>query len=90
MSYTFLKAQGIDVGSSILDAEMIAEAQKILKNGKDRIFLPQDFRCAPEYADVAPTIRTVTQGLHGVMGLDIGDQTLVAFGEQLIGAQTVF
>ncbi|MDR0739418.1 MAG: phosphoglycerate kinase [Mycoplasmataceae bacterium] len=90
MAYTFLKAQGVDIGSSLLETEMLDEAKNILAKGKDKIILPQDFYCAPEFADVLPTIRTVTQGLNGVMGLDIGDQTLINFGSELVGAQTVF
>ncbi|MDR0675331.1 MAG: phosphoglycerate kinase [Mycoplasmataceae bacterium] len=90
MAYTFLKTQGVDIGSSLLETEMLDEAKKILTKGKDKIILPQDFRCAPEFADVFPINRTKIQGLNGVMALDIGDQTLLNFGNALIGAQTVF
>jgi phosphoglycerate kinase len=90
MAYTFLKTQGVDVGSSLLETEMLDEAKKILEKGKDKIIFSQDFRCATEFADMQPTIRTLAQGLHGVMGLDIGDETLKVFTEALNKAQTVF
>jgi phosphoglycerate kinase len=90
MAYTFLKAQGIDIGSSLLETEMLDEAKNILANGKDKIILSQDFRCAQEFADVQPIERTVSQGLQGVMGLDIGPNTLQTFTNELNKAQTVF
>jgi phosphoglycerate kinase len=90
MAYTFLKTQGVDVGSSLLETEMLDEAKKILEKGKDKIILSQDFQCATEFADVPPVTRTRAQGLQGVMGLDIGEQTLQVFTEELNKAQTIF
>ncbi|MDR2369147.1 MAG: phosphoglycerate kinase [Mycoplasmataceae bacterium] len=90
MVYTFLKTQNVDVGTSLLEPEMLEEAKKILQKGKDKIMLPQDFLCVSEFVDASPTTRTVTQGLNGMMGLDIGEQTLITFGAALAGARTIF
>ncbi|MDR3330206.1 MAG: phosphoglycerate kinase [Mycoplasmataceae bacterium] len=90
MAYTFLKSQGIDIGTSLVEEEMVDEAKKILEHGKNKILLSQDFQCAPEFADVVPTYRTVEQGLNGLMGLDIGEKTIATFKEALTNAGTVF
>jgi phosphoglycerate kinase len=90
MAYTFLKSQGVDIGASLVEEEMVDEAKKILSKAKDKIILSQDFKCTTEFADMIPTYRTVEQGLNGVMGLDIGEKTISAFKEALAGAGTVF
>jgi phosphoglycerate kinase len=90
MAYTFLKTQGIDVGSSLLETEMLDEAKKILDKGKNKIVLPVDFKCTTEFIDNIPTTRTVKEGLNGVMGLDIGPDTITLFDNELKNARTVF
>jgi phosphoglycerate kinase len=90
MAYTFLKSQGVDIGTSLVEEEMVDESKKILNKAKNKIILSQDFKCATEFADMIPTYRTAEQGLNGVMGLDIGEKTVAAFKEALAGAGTVF
>jgi phosphoglycerate kinase len=90
MAFTFLKAQGIDIGSSLLETEMLDEAKSILAKGKDKIVLSQDFLCAASFADTQPIERTIQQGLNGVMGLDIGQKTIATFTTELNKAQTIF
>lgn len=90
MAYTFRKAQGIDIGTSLIEEEMLPEAKKLLELAGNRIILSQDFYCATEFADVTPTYRKASEGLNGVMGLDIGPDTVQAFTNALKGAGTVF
>ena len=48
MAFTFLKAKGKDIGTSLIDPSMISEAKKILANarGKTKLIFPKDFICA--------------------------------------------
>ncbi|MDR1991460.1 MAG: phosphoglycerate kinase [Mycoplasmataceae bacterium] len=90
MAYTFLKVQGIDIGNSLLEEEMLTEAKNILNKGKNKILLSQDFRCATTFADAHPIERTVSEGLNGLMGLDIGNKTIETFTNELKQAKTIF
>lgn len=89
MAYTFLQAQGYNIGKSLLEKEMLADAKKILAAGKDKIILATDSYCAPEYADVKGVYKKVQDGLTDLMGLDIGEETVKAFEEKLMTAKTV-
>ena len=89
MVFTFLKAQGYDVGKSLLEVEMIDEAKKILIKGKNKIILSTDAYCASEYQDVKPEYRKIEDGLNGLMGLDIGPRTIEDFKTKLLNAQSV-
>lgn len=90
MAYTFLKAQGIDIGTSLYEPEMLDSAKQILAKGSDKINVSIDFMCGETFADVKPIYRTKEQGLAGVMGLDIGKETIKLFTKQLQNAGTVF
>jgi phosphoglycerate kinase len=90
MVFTFLKANGVNIGSSLVEEEMVSEAKRLLEIGEDKIVLPIDFKCAAEFADLPPVIRTTKEGLNSMMGLDIGEQSIAIFKEELSGAGTVF
>jgi phosphoglycerate kinase len=90
MAYTFKKAQGMDIGTSLLEEEMLPEAKRLLEQAGNKIILSQDFYCAVEFADVQPIYRKASEGLNGVMGLDIGPDTVVSFAQSLKGAGAVF
>ena len=98
MSYTFLKAQGYEVGSSILDAGNIEACKGYLAQAKavgKQILLPVDTRVAAEFDFAGRTVSEVTivpaseipadQG-----GLDIGPKTEKLFADAILGAKTVF
>jgi phosphoglycerate kinase len=92
MAYTFLKAQGTDVGSSLVQDEMIDEAKSILKAAaasKARLLLPEDHVCAKEISAEGP--RKTCQGAipAGWKGLDLGPKTAQAFAKAVEGAKTV-
>jgi phosphoglycerate kinase len=91
MCFTFLAAQGHGVGTSLLEADQVDTCRRLLAEAGDRIVLPLDVVCAPEFsADVETTTVPVEQIPDGQMGLDVGPRTVEAFGAELGGARTVF
>ena len=92
MSYTFLRAKGVNIGSSRLEEEKIELAREILERagtlGKD-IVLPVDHVVARSL-ETGTESRTVEGDMEeGWMGLDIGPRTEELFVEKLSGARTV-
>ena len=88
MAFTFLKAQGKEIGKSLLDEENIDFCKNILEKYSDKIILPVDFAVASEYTDEEEY--KVSENLdENNMGLDIGDKSIELFKENLTGAKTV-
>ncbi|MBM7808580.1 phosphoglycerate kinase [Geodermatophilus bullaregiensis] len=91
MCFTFLAAQGHGVGKSLLEADQVDTCRRLLADAGDRIVLPVDVVCAPEFsADVETTIVPVEEIPDEQLGLDVGPRTVEAFGRELAGARTVF
>src|SRR5690606_7651700 len=91
MCYTFLKAQGYEVGESLLEAEMVDTCRDLLARAKARIVLPVDVVAATAFApDAERDIYDTTAIPADRQGLDIGPRSLEAFSAALKGAQTVF
>jgi phosphoglycerate kinase len=94
MAYTFLKARGMEVGNSLVEADKLDLAHKLLEHAKthgNRFLLPVDHVVA---AKIAPDAKThVVDGDHpisaGQMGLDIGPKTVALFSEQIENASTI-
>ena len=86
MAYTFLKANGIDIGSSLLDEESIDFCQKMLAKYKEKIILPIDHVCANEISDDVETV--VSENINGI-GLDIGPKTIEMFKKYLENSKTI-
>jgi phosphoglycerate kinase len=94
MSFTFLKAQGLAVGSSKVEEEGVAVASEALKKAAGvscELVLPSDVIVADAFAEDAAT-RVVLVGAipEGWMGLDIGPETARAYADAIIGAGEVF
>ena len=91
MCFTFLAAQGHDVGGSKLEADQADACRDLLSRYADTLVLPSDVVVASEFSADAET-RTVPVGEMpaGWMGLDVGPDTVAAFGEALADAATVF
>ena len=91
MCFTFLKAQGHEVGSSLLEEDMVATCRDLLSEAKGRILLPVDVVAATAFsadaehdtvgADAIPADR---------LGLDIGPRSAAQFAEAIAPAKTVF
>jgi phosphoglycerate kinase len=93
MAYTFLKAQGLAIGSSLCEEDRIPLAQTLMEKAKARgvqLLLPTDAVVADKFApDAATQVVPNTAIPDGWMGLDIGPESAKAFAAALTGAQTV-
>ena len=89
MAYTFFKAQGKEVGKSLLEADKIDLAKSILEKAGDKLVLPIDTVAAAEFDNDAET--TIVEGdfPDDLEGLDIGPKTIELFEKELEGAKTV-
>ncbi|TQK31937.1 phosphoglycerate kinase [Arthrobacter sp. SLBN-53] len=91
MCFTFLAAQGVSVGSSLLQEEMIDTCKKLLETYGDVIHLPVDIVAADKFAaDAAAETVAADQIPDGKMGLDIGPESVKRFSALLSNARTVF
>ncbi|GAA2585763.1 phosphoglycerate kinase [Winogradskya consettensis] len=91
MCFTFLKAQGHEVGKSLLEAEMIDTCASLLAEADGRIVLPVDVVAATEFsADADHEIVGVADIPAEQLGLDIGPQSVALFAEAIGTAKTVF
>jgi len=94
MAYTFLKAKGYEVGTSLLDEEKVEACATYLeqaeKNGVE-IVLPIDTVIAPEFSDQVETkVVPSDQIPSDWMGLDIGPKTRELFASKITDCKTVF
>ncbi len=93
MAYTFLKAQGMGVGASLLEADKLEVAQAILNQARGRgvtFLLPMDHVIAEKPEPTAPTrLADSTAIPAGWMGLDIGPKAREAFAKVIGGAKTI-
>ena len=93
MAYTFLKAQGMPIGTSLVEEDRLAMALDLLAQAKQknvRIFLPDDHLVAATFAADSPfTIVSNDQFPASGMGLDIGPNTITTYQKQIATAKTV-
>jgi phosphoglycerate kinase len=91
MAYTFLAQQGLPVGTSLVERDLVEAAGKVLAQAKaagKRILLPVDHVCAAEFKADSPA--SVHDRIpDGLMGLDIGPRTVADYVAALRGAKTV-
>ena len=89
MAYTFHKAQGHNIGNSLLEEDFVELAKKYLAESNGKIILPVDHAISSEYADNERKISDDVNVSEGFMGLDIGPKTIKLFEDALQGAKTV-
>ena len=93
MAYTFFKAQGYSIGTSLLDEEGLDLAKDILKLAADKgvkFMLPVDVVAADEFANDSPhDVYAVDSIPDNRMGLDIGPETIKLFCDALKSAKTI-
>ncbi|MEV4482386.1 phosphoglycerate kinase [Micromonospora coxensis] len=91
MCFTFLKAQGHEVGTSLLEEEMVETCRNLLERSEGKIMLPVDVVAADAFAPDAAhdTVRADGIPSHR-LGLDIGPETVAGFAAALSQAKTVF
>jgi phosphoglycerate kinase len=94
MVFTFLKAQGHEVGRSLLEEDQLETCRSYLQRAEEtgvQILLPTDIVVAPEFkADATPTVVPADRIPADQLGLDIGPESGRAFAEALSDARTVF
>ena len=91
MCFTFLAAQGISVGKSLLQEEMIGTCRQLLEEYGDVIHLPVDFVVAAEFAADSPPETVAANRIPAdTIGLDIGPQSVQRFATLLSNARTIF
>ncbi|WP_019851462.1 phosphoglycerate kinase [Desulfitobacterium sp. PCE1] len=93
MANTFLKAQGYDLGKSLVEADKLSLAQEILDKAQELkvdILLPQDVVAAKEFkADAPYRITTIQELTEDEMALDIGPESAGLFSERIQKARTI-
>jgi phosphoglycerate kinase len=94
MVFTFLKAQGKEIGTSLVEAEMLDVVKGLIataeKNGV-KLLLPTDIVVAPSFsADATPTLVAADAIPADQMGLDIGPVSAAAFASEIVKCKTVF
>ncbi len=94
MVFTFLKAQGHEVGKSLLEEDQLDTCRAYLQRAEEsgvQILLPTDIVVAPEFkADATPTVVPADRIPADQLGLDIGPESGRAFADALSDARTVF
>ncbi|GAA1132635.1 phosphoglycerate kinase [Kribbella jejuensis] len=91
MVFTFLKAQGHEVGKSLLEEDQLDVVRGYLKEAGDKIVLPTDIVVAPEFkADSPATVVAADAIPADQLGLDIGPESGKAFAAEVAQAKTVF
>jgi len=91
MCFTFLAAQDLGVGSSLLEADQVDTCRRLLAEAGEKIVLPVDVVCADKFAADAEVSVTPADAIpDDLMGLDVGPLTVDLFAAELLDARTVF
>ena len=94
MAYTFLKAQGVSVGKSLVEDSKLGLAKRLLQRAATKgveFVLPEDSIIAEEFSESANyRVANNSEDWGTWMGLDIGPKTVEAFQNELVGSHTVF
>ncbi|MET8912142.1 phosphoglycerate kinase [Micromonospora sp. NPDC004551] len=91
MCFTFLKAQGHEVGTSLLEEEMVETCRNLLERSGGKIMLPVDVVAADAFAPDAAHDTVPADGIPSHrLGLDIGPETVAGFAAALSQAKTIF
>lgn len=93
MTYTFIKAQGGNIGNSLCEVDKLDLALEILKKAKEHnvnVYLPVDAINADKFApDANTSISKIDQTPDGLMGLDIADETIAIFSKVISESKVV-
>ncbi|SBT65454.1 phosphoglycerate kinase [Micromonospora sediminicola] len=91
MCFTFLKAQGHEVGTSLLEADMVETCRNLMERAPGKIMLPVDVVAADAFAPDAAHDTVPADGIPSHrLGLDIGPETVAGFAAALSQAKTIF
>jgi phosphoglycerate kinase len=91
MCFTFFRAQGYEVGGSLVEDDYLQEARRLMDEAGEKLVLPVDVVVADAMEE---DVETETVGVEEIpaekMGLDIGPRTVDLFGDDISGAKTIF
>ena len=91
MCFTFFKAQGYEIGNSLVEDDYLEEAKRLMEEAGDRLVLPVDVAVTEAMEEDAESETVPVDGIPaGKMGLDIGQKTVDLFSEHISGASTIF
>jgi phosphoglycerate kinase len=91
MCFTFFKAQGYEIGDSLVENDYLEEARRLMGEADERLILPVDVVVADAMEEGVETETVPVDKIpSGKLGLDIGHDTVAMFGEHLSDACTVF
>ena len=94
MLFTFLAAQGKEIGTSLVEVDLIDTVKGLIKQAEDsgvKLLIPTDIVIAPTFsADATPTLVSSDAIPNNQMGLDIGPESAAAFAAEIKGCKTVF
>lgn len=90
MTYTFYKAQGIEIGNSLVEEDKLDVAKALLEKSNGKLILPVDSKEANAFADYTEVKDTEGEAVDpGFLGLDIGPKSIAEFDKALTGTKTV-
>ena len=89
MAFTFLAAQGLDVGDSLCERDRLTLASELLAKAGGKLRLPTDSVCAKEIEPGATSFPRIGNIESGLKGLDIGEATIAAYRETISHARTI-
>ena len=90
MTFTFYKAQGIEIGNSLVEEDKLDVAKALLEKSNGKLILPVDSKEANAFADYTEVKDTEGEAIDpGFLGLDIGPKSIAEFDKALTGAKTV-
>jgi phosphoglycerate kinase len=92
MAYTFLKAQGYEIGTSLVEEDRLDYAKEMVAKAEEKgvkFLLPVDHRVAAEFKDVEAVVTEDQNIPAGSMGLDIGPKTEAIYADAIKDAKTV-
>ena len=90
MTYTFYKAQGIEIGNSLVEEDKLDVAKALLEKANGKLILPVDSKEANAFTGYTEVRDTEGEAVsEGFLGLDIGPKSIAKFDEALTGAKTV-
>jgi len=93
MAYTFFKAQGGQIGNSLVEQDRLELAKSLIQKAKEKgvkLLLPEDSIIADDFSNNANTDTRASNDIPaGWMGLDIGDKARAAFSEVILNSKTI-
>ena len=94
MLFTFLKAQGYEIGNSLVEDDLLPTVKEIMERAEKlgvKLLLPTDIAVAPEFSPSAPaTVVSAYEMPADQLGLDIGPESAAAFAEAITECKTLF